>query len=787
MARSGDVTELTLNADSEDALHSGGSIHIYWGTGALGINPYITGHPSYRGLCYLVFKSLQFGQGRTSAPNVEVIVSRKPVVDSSLIFAADNVLSDDQANPVAVLAELVTSAHGLGLPVSKLANTDWQTAAAWCNASDARRAMTFCSPLITSQSDARTIIPTLLDMFDGVLFWNEQGLLGIKLIQPGVDPGGLTTLDATLITDKPHMDCPGFGDVPSTVMVRYYDRDHSYKERQVVSDNQLALRLRGFPKVSTIQRPHITRADQASLHASEQMRRQARPVGSIELSVRRPFAAGLLPGSRVKADVDPEPGGGAAAQLCVVQERRENSTGPVTLTLRPDTLVPATPYSPQWTAPSPDTPFCAAIDPAQTVAVPLPTAIWDTPSVGVLSPRPSADVTGFRVFFAVDSDADGDLNDEAWAELGVQTGFACRMTVVNAATDGDGTLRLSLADPSTPDAYLCGRFPGTEIGALADTLLVVLANLDTNGQVVTTDGVPEMECCSVVTRVAVDSTTHDYTVLRARLNLPARSWATTARAFIVPLASLVPWTHPTLAALLSTGGAGYLRLVAYNVAASDASTPIPQVSFGLPAAYNPAPVVTWTDPSTNPAATDGSGDLLVTIAVTDRDGDLVSVRVDSVKTDGTDAVARTSVALGLVDRWDYTATLNFDEGTHNLTVTATDAAGHVTVSTRTVTRTPAGGLTPPTFSPGDTSFTSSLTVTVTGTSPADQLQWMIASTLPTSGWTETAVGTLTAVVGISSTCRLWARSKKSSDSSLSDWVSAYYSKDFRPPGGTYLP
>ena len=789
-----DWVSLDLDTDQDKYLHwRSGRMVLFWGTTPASTSPLMSAafptenhfapHPDYRGMCVLAIRGLLFGRERTTAPNIEVIVGRKPVVDVNLVAAIHNTLSDGQCNPVAALAELLTSANGAGLSTGTFLASDWLAAAEYCADDPARF---FCSPIVTSQTEARSACALLLDMFDGALYWSSGGLLGLRLVEPGIDPGDLACLSAEHFTQRPRMSGVGWADVPTQVSVRYADRDANYKDRAANLTSLLALRSRGLSKSVSIERPYVTRAVQASAIAAEHVRRTSRPAGSIDLVVRRAFAGGLTPGAKVLVDVDPEPGGDVTSQMCVVQNRREDGFGAVNLTVLPDTLADAVSYSPAPATDVPEEVSCDPIDDAGALAVPLPSATWPTASVAVLTPRPDATVTGMRVFFAWDSDGDSDLSDEIWADIGTQVGFACRMTLDEDVDDGETAIDLTLSDGATgPDAYLTARLPDNAHDAEQDALLLVLANVDGDGRVVITGGQPELEFCSVVSRVAVDSDSHTYTCLRARKGLPARSWSAAAapRCYILPGTSLQALTHSNMSAMLTGGAIGGLRMVAYSAQAVDETTPRPEISFVMPSGYYRLPVVVWTAPAGSVGTKDAMDKFTPDFTVQDADGDLVNVVVSSRLTDGTGYVEHDNETFDQTLSHAWSEEITFASGTQILTVTATDRYGHVTTSTRTIEPYTGGvSIGVPTLTPAySDGFVSWFAVTIGVSAPADSLQFVvgaIGSTAPTGGWTE--VSALTKALTLTSSRRIWARAKQTAGPVYSDWTFADYVKDVEP-------
>jgi hypothetical protein len=772
-------------------LHRRGQMLIYWGTDdqtppAQFTSGVIAHHPNYRGVALWIASGLLFGRERTTAPNVEIIVSRKPVAPVSLVPAAHNTLEDGQCNPVAALAELMTHWHGLGLPESAFAAADWQAAAAWCAANPARY---YCSPLLHEQGEARRAVRELLALFDGALYWTADGKIGLRLLKPGDAPPDLPTLDAPLLAERARIECGGWPEVPTSLTLRYPDRAAQYKSREIRLAHPLAWRARdGVPREETQETPHVTRADQAAALAADWLRRAHRPAGRIQISVRRPHALHLTPGSKCWVDIDPEPGWTGLAQLCLIQERREEDQGPVKLNLIPDTTVAAVPYAPQFLSPPPQAPSCPGLDAARALAIPLSPKFTVRPSIAILAPRPDESVIGFRAFFALDTDHDGNLDEEDWADLGASIGFACRLTLDTDAAEDATTLRLTLTDgPDSPDAYLAGRLPDNARDAEQDRLLLILANRDAQGRVKITSGLPELEILSVVTRTAVDADTHDYTCLRGRWGTTPRSWtaAQPPAAYILPADNLKAWTHPLLTELMMTGGAGYLRLVAYNALVEDTG-PRPQISFLYPTAYNVAPVIVWTSPSDGPpdngqgTADPTTGLYTPNLTITDSNGDLVQVRIVSQLSDGSGYTERHRVDLAPASSYTFSAALTFALGSHSLIVTARDRAGYTTVSQRTIARTAPGGIAPPTFNPpSGADFTSQRLVTLTVSAPADQVQWAITplgSNEPTSWPNTSSPGTTQVQITLTSTKRIWARGRDSTTSTTGPSAYADYEK-----------
>lgn len=774
------ATDLIPDPDADKYLDRTGRITIYRGTQTTA-DPALSGHPPYQGLVYIVLVGLLFGRERYTAPNVQVVLSRKPVADTSLVSGGNNLLtSEGHCNPVAALVEVLTGPHGLGIPVAAMEASSWQAAAAWA-ADPSRSPYAYCSMLLNDQEQARQRVIDLLTMLDAVLYWTASGTLAIALLKPGVAPSNPPTIDARHVEELVRIESPGWADVPTSQIVRYQDAAAQYKERTVKLDNLLALRTRGgVPNTSSVDRPCITSTYQAALHAAEALRRASKPSGEIEIKLRRPFAAGLHPGAKIRVDVDPEPGGSGLAQLCVVQDMREGPVGGVDLVLRPDTLVDAVPYSPAWVASSPQAADCPPIVAASAVVVPLPIATFPTPSFAVLAPRPAVDVVSVRVYLSEDG--------STFADLGGQSAFACRASLVAGIGEDDGSVGLTLPDGvNGPDAYLAEMYPTTAVGAGSDELLLVIANLDLNGRVVITGGAPEMEICSIQTRALVgDPAVMTYTILRARLGTANRAWTTGAKAWITVGSTLTAWSHEVVQGMVLSGAVGYVRLVAATVEAEDQTVPIPERTFLMPVAANSAPRITWVAPSSSKADTDSVGAYTVQFHVDDSEGDLMSVEFSWRDTASGDSQQIPPILLRGVARFPDTGEhvvvlTGLAPATYELVVSARDRRNPTVVEQRTLFRPPTVGTVryPPSFSPPGKVWTvAGITVTITVESPADRIEYLVAdpgAAAPASGTTH--MGTSKAIA-LKSSRRIWARAGTSTG--WSAWAFADYRKEGRP-------
>lgn len=734
-------------------LGPGGSLKFYWGTDAQPIDPTLEalGRPRYRGVAYLVGKSLLFGTEKTSAPNLQVIVRRKPVVDTSIVSATYNTQSEGQVNPVAAIAELLTHPQfGAGLPVSRFDGASWEAAAAYAYG---KRATAYCSPLITTTASLRDSVASLLAMFDGALAWTPQGTLAVRLMKPGVNPGGLTTIDAACLSEGSmvELSAPSWGEVPTSIAVKYFDHLREFKSADEVAHNPIANELRGSPSLKTVEMPHITRRDQCAAWAAELLRREMLPATSLKLSVRPERLGNLGPGDKVLVDIDPEPGGGSLNQLAVITDRRDTPGKPTKLALICDPLTASTPFSP--TAPV-DNPTSTDVPPIENaLVIPLPADEWPQTSIAVLATRPSQTINGLALYFGTDPMGE-------FATFGIQTGFACRLVAQGAASADASTVTLHLVDGADgPDSYLAGLLPETETDATLNRVLLVFAEV-ADGVVTITNGEADLELASVVTRVAVAPADHTYTILRGRLGTRPRAITTNTKIWLVPASNIAPWTHPELDVLRVTQELGYMRL--RSISNGEESADYLEVMLRIPPAANVAPEIDWITPETS---FDRGPDVIypVRFVARDRDGDLCRIVISS--SDGNDLQHRLleDYSFNPTGEVVYNQKFAFPYDVNPIQVILIDKKGHQTLSTRVYFNAYPDSLDLVQFVPADGDFVTSIDVELSTNPPGDRIQWgrtAIGARQPTTGLT--TVTALSAVVSLNGSFRLWARAGTSS-------------------------
>jgi hypothetical protein len=787
LAAAGNYTDLTSGIDAK-WFTAGGYLRIYWGTELQTTDTAISEHPPYRGVCYIVAKNFLFGREKTTAPNVEVIVQRRPRPPTSLVHADSTALVDGQANPAAIAAELLTGPRLAGWPADGCDATSWLAVSAALQASTLAQQVSFASLLITERSELRRVIREILQAAD---LWvrERNGIIEIGQSERGGDVSELPLITHVDMTEAPRIKAEGWSDVPGRVIVKYHDRSR-WKAASEAWDNPVARLIDSVGKEVTIDADWCTRRDQAQRLAAAWMRRLGGPGTEIVVTCRRQKVMGLLPGDRVRVDVDPEPADEVGLSVSgLIVDREEDGGDDVTLVIESDRLASPETYVAEIEATAPQAIEVPPIEHALAIA--LPPAGWGMPpAVAVLATRPDPSIVGMVV--ALMSEDDSEV-----VELGTQPGFAVRVT----PPDGDpvppeqGYFDLSLQDGlHGPDADLVSlEDPQDEIEARADRLLLVLAALDEDGAVaIDDDGQPIMEFCSLYAREVGGDEDYRWYALRGRLGLPARTWQlTTAVGWIVPAANLRPWRHEDFdALLLGSGDPAVLRLRSFSALAEDEDSSPPQIRVTIPPAYARAPRIDWTHPS-GAGTTDGSGAITLSATITDREGDLIGVRMDSSLADGTSPATHLDVGFSQTTSYSLSVPviLTGDADlilTYIARIEARDRAGNIAIASRQIIRPQTGStptnLPPPSFAPAGGTFVNSGGVHITTGAGGSDVEYKIAA----AGSVAPGTGTLTAGapevdVSLINTCRVWARSLGTPSPSV--WVFADFERKSQSSGG----
>lgn len=448
-----------------------GTLRIYWGTSSQVVDPLLVAagndagelHPDYKDICYVVLKDFLLGRERESAPNVEVIVRRKPT--QSVVTGSPADLSDGQANIMAAIAEVFTSQVGLGQASALLDGTSFNAAATSLHT---KVAMCGVSILLDGQLTFSQFLRDMAQIGDFFMRYNPAtGLIETGIFSHGAAPASYTDLTIDDLAETPVFQAQGWANVNTRAVVQFNDRDRAFKQTSLKADDLRAHRVLGEHRPITLQRPSITRASQALAHAAETLRTLGRPqLSGQSIYVRREKGRNIRPGGYVRLDIDIEPGGTQLLQFFRVMERSFPAYDAIPLVLDADETQAPIPYTPGDT-PKPEADDAVpAITNQRIIEAPILLAeVVD--SVLVLAERPNKLIVGAKLFFDT-------LTGGTFQQIGAGTGFACRATIRTALTSSATTIEITA--PAQSDLDRLNEQPGT-LGANDDKLLAILVKV----------------------------------------------------------------------------------------------------------------------------------------------------------------------------------------------------------------------------------------------------------------------------------------------------------------------
>lgn len=268
-----------------------GQARIYWGSDSQMPDALLgpLGHPAYRGQCYVVFDPLIFGRDRTSAPQVEFVVSRRTVIPGY----TNPDLSGDVC-PVHAAIELATHPrYGLGVYLSDFSGSAEETSAKLVAADMG------ISPILSNAQALPQAMAEILGYFDGFLY-QKDGKYRFGSASIPVDFANAPVIDTIDQTDFPQIDMGAFSQVSSETRLVYNDRERDFKESVAIHHDAAAHALNGTQEPTTFQRRWITRQSVANEQVAKAGRRAALPSVSGTVMVHYSKAIGLNPGDPFK-------------------------------------------------------------------------------------------------------------------------------------------------------------------------------------------------------------------------------------------------------------------------------------------------------------------------------------------------------------------------------------------------------------------------------------------------------------------------------------------------------
>jgi len=591
---------------------------------------FTNGHPPYRRQAVLVLKDFLFGRERTTAPNVEVVVRRKPnqtVIDGDAA-ALD---ADGQANPKCVEADLLTDpVFGLAQPDSFCDAATWQALADEFAADSAR---TYISPVLDRAQTARSLLANLLAYYDGWARFNAAGAVQAgHFLHDAAPPAftAATTIDYHDLVEEIAWDANGWPDTANQTYVRFSNRDRAFKADSAPFVSSWNMAVTGEPRPLTIERPFITRPQQASTHAAEWGKVAAEPGIAGTLVVRAEKASSIKPGDLFLLTHD-----AVAMSIvcrCTQKTLAKPPAGRVTLRFQSERAIGQIPYQPTRAEPGGSAfPMPEEIEMFQIVQPPPALVGGEDSAIVLLAARTSALTIGLRPWLRRD---DADLffplgEQRQWAvygtlsqdyDLPASSATASRardddvativtaaahglssgqhvqitglggadyeaadvaVTVVDATTftyanegadesttaDTDGTvIPLDDDDSETLQIDLDPRVRQPDLDKISQTQTADAIN-DANVLVWVFDaGDPTQFEIMALKAIRLDAGVYKLQIRRGRFGSVKRAFSADDHMFILFRGDLVPYSADKFAAYVQTGATATLRLQSFNAA-----------------------------------------------------------------------------------------------------------------------------------------------------------------------------------------------------------------------------
>jgi hypothetical protein len=762
-------------------------IRFYWGTETQSVDPLLNPggnnhgheHPAYKAVCYIVLVDFFFGRERTSAPNLEVVVRRKPQQSVFSNGAAE--LYDEQASPVASLADFLTHPrYGLGLAAAGFDLGSWFATSDQLFLNN-QHPNTYISALLNQQVPVRQAVAEMALNADLWLRFNpetEKIEVGAWPHDANIDVAALPLLTADEFTERPKFEGGGWGESETGWTITFTDRDRGFKETTEKHDDLRALQIVGDHRRATLKRPWIMRRDQAFFHVTEYGKAKGHPVIKGELTVRRVKAIGIRPGDLIRVDIDPEPGGVQVQQVFRVIERTVPQAGPIKLRIEAEMGISPVVYTPAADLPdSPQQTEPPAIAYQRVFELPAPLVSGDI-QVGVLAERPHDLVTGVNVHY--DSATSG-----SFQFLGVQEVFALRGSPTDGWDENDeGPFEIELY--STRDRDMIDDDPGPT-AARDNQLLMVCVHKDGIGAVAEdADGFPIIEIYSIESFTQTGYDAYGVTAFRERYGTKRRAfWNSQSECWIIPGFGLTGFGHRDFAVLQNLIQTGYFRLQPFTIFAQRELSGCADIPFKFPSSLAYAPQVSFTAPATTSLQyTSPPGNVSFAGDVTDADGNLSHFSLIRRAADGTEETLF-SVPLNPTGLYNFERTVNFaDSGTFTLIARAQDSTGRITDSEIAIeVDQPAGTVATPSISPSGGFIRTSRSVSISCATAGAQIEYKLGLIGVLSGG-----GTYVPYTGsftVYPETRVWARATASGLTD-SDYARADFYRDESIYGGNYI-
>lgn|GEM_PF-837044 len=236
--------------------------------------------PTYRGLCYAVFKQLYVGTSNYLKP-LAFTVRRCPD-PLSLGGAVANISGD--ANPALCIYELLTNVdYGLGIDSSRLDAASFTAAASTLATEGLGISMQF-----DTQASADQMLGEILRHCDGVVYTDPTtGLWTIKLARADYDPTTIPTLTVDSVIGTPDFSRGSWRETTNLVNIRYSSRAVNFDDRSIRAYDAANIAVTGEVRPQDIQFKGLSNATSAGLVAMRVLKTLTYPLAKMKIVADR--------------------------------------------------------------------------------------------------------------------------------------------------------------------------------------------------------------------------------------------------------------------------------------------------------------------------------------------------------------------------------------------------------------------------------------------------------------------------------------------------------------------
>ena len=263
-----------------------GTMVIYWGTEQQSAQATLAanGHPAYRGQCYVFFEQLMFGRDKTNAPDVELVLYRRPLNYSGAVALTGRSYLGNDASLVHALVELLSHPRvGLGFTAADFDLPQLATAAARVLAEGIA-----ASPMIDESDSAGALVEQFCEYMDAWPSFRAGAKLQVLLARsPDSAPTAYPLIGEYDLTRTPRHSSESQTETVNKVVTKFTDPLRYFQEDTETWVDASNYARRGRWSVVNLDRRWVTSRRLAALLARRHARLASVPLIREELTVRR--------------------------------------------------------------------------------------------------------------------------------------------------------------------------------------------------------------------------------------------------------------------------------------------------------------------------------------------------------------------------------------------------------------------------------------------------------------------------------------------------------------------